>query len=95
MAIRFVYRCIYAMHSCIDATEGFMYPVEAINEAMGRERLTNEKLADKAELDPATISRIRNGNPHVTLPTLKKVADALDLNLEIRFTPKPEALPAV
>lgn len=69
-----------------------MYPVEAINEAMGRERLTNDKLADRAELDPATISRIRNGNPHVTLPTLKKVADALALNLEIRFTPKTEQL---
>lgn len=65
-----------------------MYETECINEAMGRERLTNEKLADKAELDPATISRIRNGNPNVTLPTLKKVADALDLELIVRFEKK-------
>jgi transcriptional regulator with XRE-family HTH domain len=69
-----------------------MYPTEAINEAMGRQRLTNDKLANKAELDPATISRIRNGNPNVTLPTLKKVADALDLNLVIQFEPKPETV---
>lgn len=62
-----------------------MYETTSINEAMGRERLTNEKLADKAELDPATISRIRNGNPHVSLPTLQKVADALGLQLIVRF----------
>lgn len=62
-----------------------MYETTPINEAMGRERLTNESLADKAELDPATISRVRNGNPNVSLPTLKKVADALGLELIVRF----------
>ncbi|MET0646407.1 MAG: helix-turn-helix transcriptional regulator [Pyrinomonadaceae bacterium] len=67
-----------------------MYPAEAINEAMGRERLTNEKLADKAEIDPATVSKIRNGNPNVTLPTLKKVTDALGLELVIQFIRKDD-----
>lgn len=65
-----------------------MYETDSINEAMGRDRLTNEKLADRAELDPATISRIRNGNPNVTLPTLKKVADALGLELVVRLEKK-------
>lgn len=67
-----------------------MYETILINEAMGRERLTNEKLAEKANLDPATVSRIRNGKLNVTLPSLLKVANALDLNLEVRLTPKPQ-----
>ncbi len=62
-----------------------MYETAPINEAMGRERLTNEKLAKKAELDPVTISRIRNGDPKVSLPTLQKVADALNLELIVTF----------
>jgi transcriptional regulator with XRE-family HTH domain len=68
-----------------------MYETAPINEAMGRDRLTNEKVANKAEVDPATVSRIRNGDPNVSLPTLKKVADALDLDLIVRFQPKPES----
>lgn len=67
---------------------------KTINEAMGRERLTNETLGDKAELDPATISRIRNGNPNVTLTSLLKVATALNLELQINFVPKPETVNA-
>ncbi|HEY9283360.1 MAG TPA: helix-turn-helix transcriptional regulator [Pyrinomonadaceae bacterium] len=66
----------------------------AINEAMGRERLTNEKLGDKADLDPATISRIRNGSTNVTVGSLLKVADALNLDLEITFAARPESQPA-
>lgn len=60
----------------------------AINEMMGRERLTNEKLGEKAELDPATISRIRNGSSNVTVTSLSKVAEALELELQINFVPK-------
>jgi transcriptional regulator with XRE-family HTH domain len=55
---------------------------------MGRERLTNDKLGEKAELDKTTISRIRNGSTNVTVTSLLKVADALDLKLQINFVPK-------
>ncbi len=65
-----------------------MYEAARINEAMGRGRITNELLAEKTKLDPGTISRIRNGKSNVMLPTLKKVADALDLELVIKFEKK-------
>jgi transcriptional regulator with XRE-family HTH domain len=65
-----------------------MYDAASINEAMGRARLTNEVLAEKTKLDPRTISRVRNGASNVTLPTLKKVADALSLDLVVRFEKK-------
>jgi transcriptional regulator with XRE-family HTH domain len=70
--------------------ERVMYNTAPINEAMGRERLSNDRVAEMAGLDPATVSRIRNGNPNATLSSLKKVADALSLSLEIRFTAKAE-----
>lgn len=67
-----------------------MYNTDPINEVMGRERLSNDRLAELAGLDPTTVSRIRNGNPNVNLPSLKKVADALGLSMAELFTPKAE-----
>ena len=67
-----------------------MYNTAPINEAMGRDRLTNEKVAEMAGLDPATVSKIRNGNANATLASLKKVADALGLSMADLFTAKPE-----
>jgi len=66
-----------------------MYRTDLINAAMGARRMTNPQLAQKADLDPATISKIRNGDPKVKLPSLCAVADALGLSMEELFTPKP------
>lgn len=68
-----------------------MYRTDLINGAMGAQRLTNESLGEKAELDATTISSIRNGKPSVTLPSLKRVADALGLKLSDLFAePTPQ-----
>lgn len=66
-----------------------MYRTDLINAAMGAQRMTNPQLAQKADLDPTTISKIRNGDPKVKLPSLSAVAVALGLSMEELFTPKP------
>jgi transcriptional regulator with XRE-family HTH domain len=65
-----------------------MYSTTLINEEMEKQGLTNEKLAVKAALTSRTISKIRNGDPHIQLPTLKEVAKALGLEVEIRLSKK-------
>lgn len=60
------------------------YRADLINQAMGRERLTNERLADKAGVTPKVVSAIRNGKV-VTIQSLHAVAGALDLTLSELF----------
>lgn len=67
-----------------------MYNPAPINEVMGRERLTNKKVAQLAGVNTKVVSNARNGKETVSLPSLKKVADALELNLEVRLTPKAQ-----
>jgi transcriptional regulator with XRE-family HTH domain len=67
---------------------GEMYNYESINAAMGAQRLTNVKVAERAGVAAKTVSLIRNGFPNVTLPTLKKVADALNLDLIVKLEKK-------
>lgn len=69
-----------------------MYRTDLINGAMGANRLTNEKVAALAGVAPKVISAVRNGKENITLTSLKAVAGALNLEVEIRFNPKPEAL---
>lgn len=69
-----------------------MYRTDLINGAMGANRLTNEKVAALAGVAPKVISAVRNGKENITLTSLKAVAEALNLEVEIRFNPKPEAL---
>jgi transcriptional regulator with XRE-family HTH domain len=66
-----------------------MYNPALINEVMGRERLTNRKVAALAGVNTKVVSAARNGKESVTLPSLKKVADALDLNLVVKLEKKP------
>lgn len=67
-----------------------MYRTDLINGEMGAQRLTNETLADKADVAVRTVSAVRNGDPNVKLPTLKAIADALGLSMQALFTPKVE-----
>lgn len=68
-----------------------MYSVTLINEEMERQGLTNEKLAVKADLTARTISKIRKGDPHIHLPSLKGVAEALGLKVENRLSRRAAA----
>jgi DNA-binding LacI/PurR family transcriptional regulator len=48
---------------------------------MGAHRLTNKIVADRAGVGVMTVSKIRNGNPHVGYMTLKKVVEAIGLTI--------------
>jgi len=48
--------------------------------------LSQEKLAQKANLPRTTITKIESGNYNPTISTLMAIASAMDKKLEIRFT---------
>ncbi len=65
------------------------YRYDLINAAMGARRLTNEDVARLSRLNVNSISKIRNGG-EVRVGNLKKVADALGLEMSVLFTTKPD-----
>lgn len=65
-----------------------MYNPGPINEAMKRGRLSNEKVAALAGVNKKVVSAARNGKESVMLPSLQKVADALNLELIVRLEKK-------
>lgn len=71
-----------------------MYDTEVIDKAIEEQHLTNEKLAVSAGLSSGTVSSIRNGEENIRLPSLKRVANALGYEVEIRFVPKVATTPA-
>jgi len=44
--------------------------------------LTQEKIAEKAGVEPSNLSHIERGATKVSLPTLLKIANALDVSLD-------------
>jgi transcriptional regulator with XRE-family HTH domain len=63
------------------------YNIELINGAIGRERLTNESLAERSGLSVNTISAIRNGKGNPGIKQLQSVAEALKIPMAELFTP--------
>ena len=57
------------------------YRIDLINAAMGARRLSNERVAQKAGVNPITVSRIRNGYEAVGYVTLKRVVEAIGLTM--------------
>lgn len=74
----------------ITEPESLPYRVDLINAAMGAKRLTNEKVAQLANVNFKVVSAIRNGAPNVNLTSLRAVADALGLDMKDLFEPKEE-----
>ena len=48
-------------------------------------RLSQEELADRAELDRSYVGRIERGEQNATLESAQKVADALGVGLDVLF----------
>jgi hypothetical protein len=65
-----------------------MFNPDPINEEMGRRRLSNEDVAALAGVNKKVVSAARNGKESVMLPSLKKVADALNLELVVKLEKK-------
>lgn len=53
--------------------------------------LTQEQLAKLLNTKQESIARLESGGSLPSLSTVKKVADALDAELEINLLPKPQA----
>ena len=71
-----------------------MYNSQIIDRAIEDKHLSNEKVAANAGLSSRTVSSIRNGEENIRLPSLKRVANALGYEVEIRFVPKAATTPA-
>lgn len=59
--------------------------ISAMIEARVKKGLTQKDLAEKIGTTQSAISRLEKGNGNPTVSFLKKLADALDSNLDIRF----------
>jgi len=58
---------------------------EQVCKRMKDKNITRTQLAQKLQVSPAAVSKILNGNPNFTIKTLLQLADALNLDLEIKF----------
>ena len=65
------------------------YDTKPIEEALVELEYSNEKAAVYAGLSSTTMTKIRKADDGVKVKTLRKLARALNLQVEIRFTPKP------
>ncbi len=62
--------------------------ITAIINARNKHGLTQKKLAEKLGTKQSVISRLERGHANPSLAILKKLADALDCDLQISFSPK-------
>lgn len=70
-----------------------MYRADKIRGKQGEKNWSNEVFAQKADVNINTVTALRRGEV-VSLPTLKKAADALGLTLQELFEPESEAVGA-
>ncbi len=60
--------------------------ISAMIEARIKKGLTQKQLASKIGTKQSVISRLESGNANPSVAFLKKLAEALDSNLQIKFT---------
>jgi transcriptional regulator with XRE-family HTH domain len=53
-----------------------------------KRKMTQEQLAESAGTSQSRIARIEHANDNPSLDVMKRIAEALDCKLEIRFVPK-------
>jgi transcriptional regulator with XRE-family HTH domain len=58
---------------------------DVIKKMRKKQGLTQQELADKIGVSQKDVSRWENGKREPSITTLNKIADALDLNISIRF----------
>ena len=54
---------------------------EAIRKQRKRMKLTQEKLAERADLHPNYLGRVERGEEHVSLISLRRIAKALNVRV--------------
>jgi predicted transcriptional regulator len=71
-----------------DALESEFVIIQAMIDARKKQHLTQKELSARTGIDQADISRIETGSTNPTLRMLERLADGLDMKLELRFVPK-------
>jgi transcriptional regulator with XRE-family HTH domain len=61
---------------------------EKICKRMNEKKINRTHFAERLNITPPAVTKILNGNSNFTLKTLLSIADALELNLKIRFEEK-------
>jgi ribosome-binding protein aMBF1 (putative translation factor) len=62
-------------------------PIEAILKARVEKGLTQKALAAKMKTKQSAISRVESGRSSPTISFLQKLASALNMSLQLKFTP--------
>lgn len=62
--------------------------IQALIDARVKRNISQEELAKRMGTGQAVISRLENANASPSLALMKRLANALNLKLEIRFTPR-------
>lgn len=70
-----------------DALEPEFQIIKAMIDGRNKLKLTQKDLAALSGIAQADISRLENGNANPSIRTLKKLASAMNMALDIRFVP--------
>jgi DNA-binding XRE family transcriptional regulator len=62
--------------------------IQTIIDARRKYNITQKELSKRTGITQADISRLENGNGNPTIKLLQKLANGLDMDLELRFVPK-------
>ena len=57
----------------------------ALIETRNKKKLSQKQLAEKTGMTQADISKIESGNRNLSIRTLQRLADGLDIDLKIQF----------
>lgn len=63
-------------------------PLRAILRARVERGMTQAQIAKKMGTTQSSIARVESGKSHPTIPFMQRLADALDMKLEVRFLPR-------
>ena len=70
-----------------DALEPEFQIIKAMLDGRNKLNLTQKDLAELSGITQADISRLENGNANPSIRTLKKLAAAMNMALDIKFVP--------
>lgn len=62
--------------------------IQALIDARVKKKLSQEELARRMGTGQAVISRLENANASPSLALIKRLANALGLKVELKFTPR-------
>lgn len=63
-------------------------PIRAILDARMKKGMTQAQIAKKMGTTQSSIARVESGRSNPTIPYMQRLADALDMRLDVRFLPR-------